>query len=80
MAYSGITTLRYKVTDTVSSYAEVSVARDDDPVGPATIALLAFSTAWRPTRTLQFDVLTVAGLNRASPDFRLVFGGAILFR
>ncbi len=80
LAYSGIGTLRYKLTDNISSYAELSIERDDDPLGHATIALAAFSTAWRPMKTLQFDVLAVAGLNHASPDFRLVLGGAILFR
>lgn len=80
VAYSGIGTLRYKLTSTVSTYAEVSIERDDDPAGHATLAQLAFSTAWRPTKTLQLDLLTIAGLTHTSPDFRLVFGGAILFR
>lgn len=80
LAYSGIVGLRYKLTSNINTYAEVSIARDDDPAGHETTALLALSTAWRPTKTLQFDVLAVAGLNHASPDLRLVFGGAVLFR
>ncbi|MGI4879750.1 MAG: transporter [Janthinobacterium lividum] len=79
LAYSGIGGLRYKLADNISTYAEVSVERDDDPSGHRTIALAALSTAWRPTKTLQFDVLAIAGLNKASPDIRLVAGGAVLF-
>ncbi|WP_298686565.1 transporter [uncultured Sphingomonas sp.] len=79
LAYSGIAGVRYKLTDDISTYAELSVERDHDPAGHETIALAAFSTAWRPTKTLQFDILAVAGLNRSSPDIRLVTGGAVLF-
>ena len=79
LAYSGIGTLRYKLTDNISTFAELSIERDDDPSGYETIALAALSTAWRPTKTLQFDLLAIAGLNHSSPDIRLVTGGAILF-
>lgn len=78
-AYSGITSLRYKFSEKVTTTAELSLERDQDPAGHETHALAALSTAWRPTKVLQFDVLAVAGLNRQSPDFRLVTGGAILF-
>ncbi len=80
LAYSGIGTLRYKLTDSVNTYAELELRRDDDPARHQTIALAAFSTAWRATKVLQLDVQAVAGLNHASPDVRLIFGGAILFR
>jgi hypothetical protein len=79
LAYSGIGGLRYKATSNISTYAELSIERDDDPSGHETLALAAFSAAWRPTKRLQFDVLAVAGLNRPSPDLRLVAGGAMLF-
>lgn len=78
-AYSGITSLRYKFSEKVTTTAEVSLERDQDPQGHETHALAALSTAWRPTKVLQFDVLAVAGLNHNAPDFRLVTGGAILF-
>jgi hypothetical protein len=78
-AYSGITSLRYKLTEQVSTTAEFSLERDNDPRGHETHALAALSTAWRPTKVLQFDLLAVAGLNRHSPDVRLVAGGAVLF-
>lgn len=79
LAYSGITGARYKLTEQVTATAELSLERDDDPEGHETRALAALSAAWRPTKTLQFDVLAIAGLNHASPDARLVTGGAILF-
>lgn len=79
LAYSGISGLRYKFTDSITATAEMAVERDDDPQGHETRALAAMSAAWRPTKVLQLDVLAVAGLNRAAPDVRLVTGGAILF-
>lgn len=79
LAYSGIAGLRYKLTDAVNLYAELQVEQDNDPEGHETHALAALSTAWRPTKRLQFDVLAIAGLNRDSPDIRVVTGGAVLF-
>ena len=79
LAYSGILGLAYKLTDAVSVNAEVSLERDRDPDGHETHALAALSAAWQPTKRTQIDVLAVAGLNRTSPDIRLVLGGAVLF-
>ena len=79
LAYSGIGGLRYKLTETITTFAEIMLERDRDPAEHSTHALAAFSTAWRPTKTLQFDILAVAGLNHSSPDIRLVTGGAVLF-
>ena len=79
LAYSGIAGLRYKFTDSFTTTAELSVERDNDPEQHQTLFLAALSTAWQPTKVLQFDVLAVAGLNRVSPDVRLVTGGAVLF-
>jgi predicted porin len=79
LAYSSIAGVQYKLTKNISTFAELSIKRDNDPSGHQTFALAAISTAWRPTRTLQFDLLAIAGLNKSSPDFRLVTGGAILF-
>ena len=79
LAYNGIGGLRYKLADNVNVYAELELEGDDDPQGHETHALAALSTAWRPTKRLQFDVLAVAGLNHDSPDIRLVTGGAVLF-
>ncbi len=79
LAYGGIWGLRYKLTEVVNVYGELSVRRDDDPAGHETHALAAFSVAWRPTKRFQLDAQAIAGLNSMSPDIRLVTGGAILF-
>jgi hypothetical protein len=79
LAYNGIAGLRYKLTDAVTVYGEVELERDRDPSGHETHALAAGSVAWRPTKRFQLDAQAIAGLNRTSPDTRLVFGGAALF-
>ncbi len=75
----GILGLGYAITSTVGVVGEVALRRDSDPAGATTEAATALSLAWEPRPGLQWDVLAVAGLNRASPDFRFAIGGAILF-
>ncbi len=79
LAYSGIVGLRYKLTEDVSLVGELELERDRDPSGHETHALAAGSVAWKPTKTFQIDAQAVAGLNRTSPDIRLILGGAVLF-
>ena len=79
LAYSGIWGASYKLTGAVTVTGEVSLQRDRDPDGHETHALAALSAAWQPTGRTQLDLLAVAGLNRTSPDVRLVVGGAVLF-
>lgn len=79
LAYSGIWGVAYKLTGAVTVNGEISLERDRDPDGHETHALAALSAAWQPTKKTQLDVLAAAGLNRTSPDVRLVFGGAVLF-
>lgn len=79
LAYSGIAGLRYKLTKAVNLYAELELERDRDPAGHETHTLAAGSIAWRPTKRFQIDAQAVAGLNRTSPDIRLITGGAVLF-
>jgi hypothetical protein len=76
---SGIIGLGYQLSDAVTWTSEVSVERDDDPVGGETYVLAAQSLAWQPTSRTQLDLLAAAGLNHATPDIRLALGGAILF-
>ena len=78
-AYSGIWGLGYDISDKLTATAELSLERDDDPAGHETHSLAAMSLAFKPRKTLQLDVLAVAGLNHTSPDVRLVTGGAVLF-
>lgn len=79
LAYSGIWGVSYQLSDKFTTVAELSLERDDDPMAHETHSLAALSLAYQPRKTLQLDVLAVAGLNRNSPDLRLVTGGAILF-
>lgn len=76
---SGIIGLGYQLSNAVTWTSEVSVERDDDPMGGETHLLAAQSIAWQPTNRTQLDLLAAAGLNHATPDFRLAVGGAILF-
>jgi len=79
LAYSGIWGLGYDISDKLTAVAELSLERDNDPAGHQSHSLAALSLAYTPRKTLQLDVLAVAGLNRTSPDVRLVTGGAVLF-
>lgn len=75
----GIAGLTYSVSERVSLSGEVAVNREDDPADPLTETVAAASIAWQPRDRLQLDLLAVAGLSKAAPDFRLVAGGAVLF-
>ena len=79
LAYSGVWGVALTLTQAIAVNAELSLERDREPGSHETHALAAVSAAWQPTRRTQVDVLAAAGLNRTSPDVRLVLGGAILF-
>lgn len=79
LSYSGIGGLQYKLSERVSLVEELSVERDNDPSGHETHLLAASSIAWRPAKRFQLDLLGAFGLNRTSPDVRVISGGAILF-
>lgn len=76
---NGVVGVGYEISDRFGATAELFVDRDDDPAGATTQWQTAGSVAWHPTSGSQLDLLAVAGLNRAAPDFRLVLGGAFLF-
>jgi hypothetical protein len=76
---SAIAGLTRAIGDTVSVTGEFMVEQDQDPGGHATMALTAASIAWQPGRRTQLDLLAAIGLNRDTPDLRLVIGGAALF-
>lgn len=71
--------LGYDLTDDLTAVGELQVTRDNDPGGHETLVLAAGSLAWQPTKRMQFDVLVGAGLNRNTPDLRIVTGGAVIF-
>jgi hypothetical protein len=77
--YSGIVGLGYQLSKQVTVVGEMSLARVETEDRYETRALAAGSIAWQPRQGLQLDRLTVAGLNRTSPDVRVALGGAVLF-
>ena len=79
LSLTGIVGLGGDLSERVTVVGELSVQRDDDPSGHRTLALAVGSVAWQPARTWQLDLLVAAGLNRDTPDLRLVAGGAVLF-
>lgn len=76
---SAVVGLGYDLTAQVTAVAEVQVTQDNDPDGHRTQAFAAGSLAWQPTRRFQLDVLVGAGLNRDTPDVRVLTGGAVVF-
>jgi hypothetical protein len=73
------TGLGYQLSKQVTFVGELAVEQDDDPARHTTRFAGAASIAWQPTKRFQLDLLAVAGLNRNTPDVRVVTGGAILF-
>ncbi|CAN5275604.1 hypothetical protein BH10PSE12_BH10PSE12_09550 [soil metagenome] len=73
-AYGSVAGLGLDLTDSVSGTAEISLFRDEDPSGHASIALAGLSVAWQPSKALQLDVGTNIGLNANSPDEQIYFG------
>ncbi|HEX8383172.1 MAG TPA: transporter [Sphingomonas sp.] len=78
-AYSAAFGIGYALTDRLGTVAEVQIGRDDDPAGGSTLALGALSLVFQPREGLQVDLFAAAGLNRSSPDLRLLTGAAFLF-
>jgi len=78
-AYAGTLGLGRSLGEKWDAEVELALRRDDDPAGHETEALAAASLAYKVREHAQIDVLAVAGLNRTSPDVRLVVGGAVLF-
>ena len=79
LAYSGIVGVGYDLSDSLTIVGEVMTERDHDPSGHETHVLTAGSIAWQPRKGLQLDVLTAVGLNRNTPDVRVLTGGTVLF-
>lgn len=78
-AFGAILGLQRSLGDTVTLVGELAANREDEPGERRTETFAAASVAWRPVQRVQLDLLAVVGLNRDSPDVRLVTGGAFLF-
>ncbi|MDB5702611.1 MAG: hypothetical protein JWL66_2810 [Sphingomonadales bacterium] len=79
LSYSNVIGLSEPLTKTLNLTEELSAARDNDPSGHSTTLLASASLAYQPGKNSQFDVGTVAGLNRNSPDVEVYFGIARRF-
>ncbi|HEU0045205.1 transporter [Sphingomonas sp.] len=78
LAWGGTLGLGREISDQVSAVVELAASRADDGAGETEL-VTALSFGWQPRPGLQFDILGVAGLNRAAPDLQIQIGGAILF-
>ncbi|CAN5268400.1 hypothetical protein BH09PSE3_BH09PSE3_06430 [soil metagenome] len=79
LAYGSVAGLTEPLTKKINLTEEISATRDNDPSGHNTTTLASLSIAYQPGKNSQFDVGTVAGLNKNSPDVEIYFGVARRF-
>jgi hypothetical protein len=72
-------TLAYDLTDAFNVAAEVQVVQDNDPAEHHTQAVAAGSFGWQPRHGVQLNALAGVGLNRDTPDVRLLTGASFVF-
>jgi hypothetical protein len=79
LAFGSVAGLTEALTRQINLTEEISAQRDNDPSGHATTTLASLSLAYQSSKNSQFDVGTVVGLNRNSPDVEVYFGVARRF-
>lgn len=79
LSYGGDFGVGYQLGPRLGFVGEVEITADKDPSGHVTQATAAGSLAWAARKRLQLDFLVGAGLNRETPNFRFLTGGAVLF-
>lgn len=79
LEYGSVVGLEFSLTDAISASTEISIRRDEDPMGHVTEALAGLSAGWQLNGDLQFDIGLNIGLNAASPDTQLYLGIARRF-
>jgi hypothetical protein len=67
------------LVDGLYAVLDLSLTRDEDPLGHSTEALAGLALAWTINPDLQVDAGAVIGLNRDSPDLELYVGAAKRF-
>ncbi|RDE06651.1 transporter [Sphingomonas aracearum] len=72
-------TLSYDLSDAFNVAAEVQVVQDNDPTEHVTQAVAAGSFGWQPRQGMQLNALAGVGLNRDTPDVRLLTGASFVF-
>jgi hypothetical protein len=67
------------LVDGLFAVLDLSLTRDEDPLGHTTEALAGLALAWTLNPSLQLDAGAVIGLNADSPDLELYVGAAKRF-
>ena len=78
-AYSGVIGLGIPISGAIGGTAELSLGRDEDPLGHTTEVLAGLSAGWMPSDDFQLDVGANLGLNDNAPDLELYLGIAKRF-
>lgn len=79
LAYSLTAGAGFSLSKRLSAVLDLSIARDEDPLGHTTEALAAAALAYLVNNNLQIDTGAVIGLNRDSADLQLYVGAAKRF-
>lgn len=76
LAFGSVVGIAMKISKSVSATLEYSAFRDRDPDPSvrSTQHLAGLSASWQPGDNVQFDIGSVAGLNRDAPDVEVYFG------
>jgi len=79
LAYGLAAGFGFSLSRRLSAVIDLSLARDEDPLGHSNEALAALALAYLINDNLQVDAGAVIGLNRDSPDLQLYLGAAQRF-
>lgn len=79
LAYGLVAGGGFFLTDRLTAVLDVSLMRDEDPLGHSTEALAGLALAYLVSNDLQLDAGAVIGLNEDSADLELYVGAAQRF-
>lgn len=79
LAYGGAFGFGFNLSERLSAQLDLSIARDDDPLGASTEALAGLGLAYGVNDDLQLDIGANVGLNRDSADLQIYVGAASRF-
>lgn len=74
LSYGSAIGLQIQIVEGVRISPEMQILRDNDPDNQSTQVSASFSCGMQVSRASQFDLQTVVGLNRDTPDFRILAG------
>ncbi len=79
LAYGLAAGMGFNLSKRLSTVIDLSLARDEDPLGSSTEALAALALAYLVNNNLQIDAGAIVGLNEDSADLELYVGAAQRF-